>query len=51
MMLKEHYQLNVDYQNGLMKLKDTSVLFKFLYCKNCEFLRKYKDICSLNEWI
>lgn len=51
MMLKEHYQLNVDYQNRLMKVKDTSTLFKFLYCKNCECLRKYKDICSLNEWI
>lgn len=51
MMLNEDYQLNVDYQNRLKKLKNDSSLFKFLFIKNCEYLHKYKEICVANNFI
>lgn len=45
LMLNKDHESNEEYQHRLKKLKNDSLLFKFLFIKNCQYLHKYKEIC------
>ena len=45
LMLNKDHESNEEYQHRLKELKNDSLLFKFLFIKNCQYLHKYKEIC------
>lgn len=45
LMLNKDHESNEEYQHRLKELKKDSLLFKFLFIKNCQYLHKYKEIC------